>query len=452
MWRGFASLGCVVLAFSSVIAASGCGQISGATPDVSEGGVGGGDGASMQAGNRASENGGAGGSANEAGAPSDGGSGQDELAGAGGAAAEGTEAGEGCSLVHHVEVPFPITPEWFVVKSGPEFAVSDGQTFAAVSWSGQLARQSFDRDTCQTCQGTLALTALRAAAGWRLLSIDSSGPGGGPGSRAWRMDDASPPKALTLFGPEYSVFGSTVAIGRSRDGTRAVFANGNQLAAQEMRFAVLDTDGQMLAPPIALAIPSPHWDNLTIVSTEDAAAISLIAESDDPELKIWLLRELNSSGQIVFASEVSLPAGNGRPLDEYGGKVIVEDAEGYFLGLRNALGAPRVGRLRRDRPNELVVDESLIVPGVFGPGNLVGTLAGMLVFLQQESTATTAQSRFVGVPKSGGGETRTLAVTPALDLYPNPRVRLIAIEGNSLFYEFKTGDHLVIEEVTCSTE
>ena len=92
------------------------------------------------------------------------------------------------------------------MKSGVEFAVSNGLTLATASWSGELARQSFGRDTCPSCDGTFGLTALRAAAGWRLLSIDGAGEGGGPASRAWRMNDESRPDALPLFGPYFRVW------------------------------------------------------------------------------------------------------------------------------------------------------------------------------------------------------------------------------------------------------
>ena len=463
MWRRFGQLGGFVLAFSLGMSASGCGQISGAPPSLAEGGAGGLDGDLLSAGNGAeatagtsqrggsqsggSQSGGATGSPSEGGAPSGGLGGPDTVAGAGGGPTDdGTRAGEGCSLVHHVEVPFPVQTNPFVVKSGVEFAVSNGLTLATASWSGELARQSFGRDTCPGCDGRFGLTALRAAAGWRLLSIDGA-EGGGAASRAWRMNDESRPDALPLFGPYFSGLVSSFALGHSRDGTRAVFANGHQVISKEMTFALLDADGRMVAPPSTLQIPSSYWDNLTVVSTEHAAAISLITDSDDREQRIWLLRELSSSGQVTFASQVTLPAGYGGVSDGYGSDVVWEDADGYYLGLRNAAGPLRVGRLRRDHPNDLVVDERLLPPGI-----PVGTLKGMLVFLEQRSTATTKQSRFVGLPESGAGEARTLATTPVFESYPDPRVQLIALEGNSLFYAYETGDSQVIEEVACPTE
>jgi hypothetical protein len=100
--------------------------------------------------------------------------------------------------------------------------------------------------------------------------------------------------------------------------------------------------------------------------------------------------------------------------------------------------------VRRDRPNELILDESLVLPGA-----LVGTLAATLVFLEGDYVGTSARTRFVGLPKSAAGEPRTLAVTPPSENSFNPRVQLIAVERNSLFYGFQTGDKQVIEEVEC---
>jgi hypothetical protein len=291
------------------------------------------------------------------------------------------------------------------------------------------------------------LTALRAAAGWRLLSIDGAGQDGGPASRAWRMNDMSRPDTLPLFGPEFSGLVSAFALGHSRDGTRAVFANGHRVVSKELTFALLDADGRMVAPPSTLEIPSSYWNNLTVVPTEHAAAISLITDSDDRQQRIWLLRELSSSGQLIFASQVSVPAGYSGVSDGYGRDVVVEDADGYYLGLRNASGALRIGRLLRDHPNDLVLDERVLPPGI-----LVGTLKDMLVFLEQRYTATMLHSRFVGLPKSGAGEARTLATTPVFESDPNPRVQLIALEGNSLFYAYQTRDSQVVEEVACPTE
>ena len=130
MWRRFGQLGGFVLAFSLGMSASGCGQISGAPPSLAEGGAGGLDGDLLSAGNGAeatagtsqsggsqsggsqsggSQSGGATGSPSEGGAPSGGLGGPDTVAGAGGGPTDdGTRAGEGCSLVHHVEVPFPV--------------------------------------------------------------------------------------------------------------------------------------------------------------------------------------------------------------------------------------------------------------------------------------------------------------------------------------------------------
>jgi hypothetical protein len=454
----YLSIGGGVLALATGGFVFGCGLTSPADL-IDTGAEAGESGRSMQAGNAGVEAGGASGAiasaghAEHAGASGDGSGGQGMPAGAGGESAGGESAGgdsgagEGCTLVHRVEAPLPAQTrlDSLLLKSGLEFAVSDGLTLSALSWSGELARQQFDRNVCANCDGQFGLTPLRADAGWRLLSVDRAGPG--PAARAWRISDPSPPVAQPLFGPDFSGLVSAFALRASRDGKRAVFANGHRIVTQQLTFAVLDADGRVQAEPSTLEIPFSLWDYLMVVPTEHGAAISVIAESDDHQQRTWLLRELNASGELVFASQVSLPSGYG--CVNYGTRacVIVEDVDGYYLQLGGNSVATRIARLLRDRPNELVIDDSSMPPGA-----LLGTLAEMFVFLKSEYVGTTLRTAFVGLPKSGRAEPRTLAVVPDSDRDFNPRPQLIALEGNSLFYGFQTTGSQVIEEVRCAIE
>ena len=423
------------------------------TTDVSAGGSStqGGRGPVLSGGTSGHARAGAGGSAgatNHAGALSDGGGGQGAVAGAAGAPSGGTGGtGARCSLLHHLELPFPIKPysPLFVVKSGSEFGLSDGQTLGVWSWSGELARQLFEREPCvnSSCDGMFGLTPLRADSGWRLLALDRTASGAS--ARAWRMAEASLPEAVPLFGPQFSGLVSTFDLRPSRDGTRAVFANGHRLITPNVTFAALAADGRMVATELTLEIPSSAWEALTVVPTEHAGAISVIAELDDPRQRIWLLRELNSSGQLVFSSQVSLPTdyrclGGGRCQ-------IVEDAEGYSVHLGSNRGVPQIAQLRRDRPNELVIKPSLMPPG----GVLLGSLTGMFVFGEDERTETSVRTRFIGLPQSAAAEAQTLVVTPTFDRQLNPKIQLIAVGGSSLTYGFQTPTSVVLEELTCST-
>jgi hypothetical protein len=446
-------IGAALLVLAAGFFVFGCGQSMQAKPTDPEAGAGE-RGTSMQAGTAGAETrGGSGasgsaGRADFAGAAGDGIGGQGTLGGAAGQPAGGDSGvGENCSLVHHVEghLPAQTTRDSLLVKSGLEFAVTDGLTLTALAWSGELARQQFDRNVCSNCDGLFGITPLRADAGWRLLSIDRADQGAA--ARAWRISDPSPPEYQPLFGPQFSGLVSSFALRPSRDGKRAVFANGHRTITQRLTFAALDADGRVLAEPSTLEVPFSLWDYLTVVPTEHAAAVSVIAESDDHQQRIWLLRELDSSGQLVFASQVSLPPGYGCLGSGSRACVIVEDADGYYLQLGGNTVATRIGRLLRDRPSELVIDEHLVPPGA-----LVGTFAGMFVFLKGEYVGTTLHSHFVGLSKSGPAEPRTLAAIPAADRDFNPRVQLIALEGNSLFYGFQTPDSQVIEEVKCSIE
>ncbi len=275
-----------------------------------------------------------------------------------------------------------------------------------------------------------------------MLSIDRVDMGAV--DRAWRMDEPSVPEAQPLFGPSYSGLVSAFSLRPSRDATRAVFAHGYRAVTQEVTFAELDADGAMVSQAITLEVPSSSWDCLAVVPTEDAAAISLTADSEDRRQQFWLLRELNSSGELVFASQITLPTDYRALTASDGGCAVFEDADGYSVALGDGAGSRRIGRLQRDRPNELIVSESLVLPGI-----LVGTLAGTLVFSRDEWTETSHQVRFLGLPKSGTGEPRTLAVTPAtaIELYTD--VQLIFAQGKSLIYGFPTRDSQVIEEVAC---
>lgn len=422
MWLSFVRGGGCLLAVTMGVLGVGCGQISATERTAGEGGS---AGSATHGGQSGVDTGGGG---------------QATLAGAGGAS--GGEGGEGnCAVVRHVEIPFPVqSTSGLVVKSGGEFAVSNGLTLAAFSWSGELARQLFDREACASggCDALFGLTALRAESGWRLLSLDRLDQGAA--ARAWRVGDASLPEAHPLFGPEFSGLVSAFDLRPSRDGRRAVFANGHRVVTQELTYAVLDAEGQMVASPSTLALPSLFWDDLSVIPTEHAGTISVTADSDDSQQQVWLLNELSESGETVFVSRTTLPK-DYRCLRGGSGCMVVEDAEGYYIALSNMTGTKVIGRVLRDRPNELVINTDSTPPG-----SLVAATAGTLIFQTGEFSAT---PRFVGLPKSGAAEPRTLAVTPAFDLDFNPRTQLLAVVGNSLFYAFQTPDNQVIEEVEC---
>jgi len=338
-------------------------------------------------------------------------------------------------------------PATFVVKSGSEFGVSDGLTLAATSWSAELGRQLFERAACanSTCDGLFGLTMLRAASGWRLLSLDRSGPEAV--ARSWRMGDATLPEGDPLFGPEFSGLVSAFALRPSRDGKRAVFANGHRVVTREVMFAALDPDGRMVAPASTLELPSESWDDVTVVPTENAATVSVTVESADQQQRTWFLRELNSDGEVVFAPEVALPTGYRylqNALDD-GNSTIVEDTDGYYAQLVSNAGPSQIVQLRRALPNELVRNDNAPPSGA-----LVGALAETLVFRQEDWTETTTRTRFVGAPKSGVAAPRTLVVTPALNRDLNAKVHVIAVGGNSLIYSFQSEARQIIEEVACS--
>ncbi|HYP98024.1 MAG TPA: hypothetical protein VER96_05070 [Polyangiaceae bacterium] len=442
----------------SVAVSIGCGQTEDTFQPSASGTNAGGN--SAQAGQRAAAMGGASerGGAPSGGAPGGGGVSVDAGGGHGALAGEGGEAGaggtqkvtDGCSLAHHVEVPLSVQryPERQVVKSGSEFAFTDGGTLLAMSWSGQLALQQFNQNDCNNCDALFGVTALRSELGWRMVSFDRTGPNGGTGTRAWSLGDQSPPEAQPLFGPEFSGLVSEFAVGTSRDGKRAMFANGHR-GSRQVTFALIDADGRMVAPASAVAVPEHVvWNGLSIVPTEHASAISVTADSDDGNSHLWFLSELDASGQLVFSSQVTFPTELHCQMVVPDGCGIVADADGYFITLRDAAGSTRLARLLRAHPNELIFDDDWIIPAKSG---LVAVFPETLVFATDESTSTTLQTRFVGLPKSGaGGEPRSLALTPGFSGQLTPRFELITVDGNSLFYGVRTQDKLTIEELDCS--
>lgn len=376
-------------------------------------------------------NGGTGGGANEA--------------GTGGLAAGGTLGS--CSLAHRVEVPFEgsASPP-LLVKSGDEFAWVSGATLASLSWSGESARTVFEQQGCAntTCDGMFGRTAVRAEAGWRLLSVDRVDQQ--PGIRTWRAGELGVPQVERAWGPVFSGLVSSFDFRTSRDGKRALFANGQRVVSQIVMFGLLDEEGRMLAPAQPFDVGSTAWDFLTVVPTAHAAAVSVLASSHDATQRTWLLREVDSLGRDVFAAEVMLPAGYSCTTGGAGACAIVADADGYSIALGNNTGPSRIARLRRDRPNELSVDDAVVPPGI-----LVGALASTLVFRRDELLQTTVQTRFLAAPNAGATEPRLLFVTPPVESDLNARPQVIALEGNSIFYGYPTRDSLVIEEAACPT-
>lgn len=365
------------------------------------------------------------------------------VGGAGGARA----GGERCSLVHHIEVPFPFStsPQPIVVKAGSEFGLFSASTLGALSWSGESARQLFDNQACANsfCDGLFGKTVLRAEAGWRMLSADRTGPSASV--RAWRMGDPSLPEAQPLCGPDFSGLVSEFDFKPSRDGKRALFANGHRVVTQEVEFALVDAEGKMVMPAQTLELPYKLWDSLTVVPTEHGATLSVLAESEDHAQRLWLVRELDSTGQLVFATQVSLPADYSCAYGGAGACAIVEDADAYYIWLASNNGPQRVARLLRARPSELTFDENVVAPGA-----LVGVLSRTLVFRKDEYTATTAQTHFLGLPKEGAAEAQTLFVAPALDRELYVVTQVIGTEGDSIFYTYQTAKSQIIEEVACS--
>lgn len=472
-----------------VIASSGCGESSGGTGGVSNDGAGGrvsvGGGASNEAATGGVAGGpsgsdGMGGTVAAAGSSNEGVGGQRELArgggwglagatggvandaagggvgivgaGQGGAGAVGGAGGahaggERCSLVHHVEVPFPFStsPQPIVVKSGSEFGLFSASTLGVFTWAGESARQLFDQQDCanSTCDGLFGKTVLRGDTGWRMLSADRTGQTASV--RAWRMGDPSLPQAQPLCGPDFSGLVSDFDFEPSRDGKRALFANGHRVVTQKVEFALVDAEGRMVTPAQTFELPFNLWSSLTVVPTEHAATLSVVAESEDHAQRLWLLRELDPTGETVFATQVSLPADYSCAFGGAGACAIVEDAGAYYIWLASNNGPQRVARLLRTRPNELTFDENVVAPGA-----LVGVLSRTLVFQKEEYQASTIQTRFIGLPKEGAAEPQTLFVGPALDRDLYVKAFVIATEGDSIFYSYQTATSQIVEEVVCS--
>jgi hypothetical protein len=356
-------------------------------------------------------------------------------------------SGGSCSLVHHVEVPFPIqTSPPIVVRSSSEFGIFSAFTLGAISWSGELARQPFDQQACanSTCDGLFGKTVLRGDAGWRMLSADRTGPGAS--IRAWRMGNPSLPEAQPLCGPDFSGLVSEFDFKPSRDGKRALFANGHRVVTQELEFALVDAEGRTVMSAQTLELPYSLWDSLTVVPTEHAGTVSVIAESDDHAARLWVLREVDATGQVVFATQVSLPADYGCASGGAGTCAIVEDADAYYIWLGSNCGPLRVGRLQRARPDRLLIDENVVPSGA-----LVGALSRALVFRKDEYQTTTVQARFFGLPKEGAAEPHPLFVAPATDRDLNVRTEVLGTEGDSIFYGYQTATSQIIVEVTCSS-
>lgn len=456
MALGSRDFGRVVLVVGIGACLAGCGQISDGAASADDAGSGAGTGGSIEAsagrGSTArggsSESGGGAGYGHIAGGPGGGGGGQETFAGSAGEAAAGTPDGE-CVSVHRVEVQLPSggSAQPSVVKSGDEFALTDGATLVVASWARELARHEFDAQVCPSCYGLFGVTPLRAELGWRLLSIDRAARGDSVvAARARGIDDTSLAEEQPLFGPEFLGLVSAFGVRPSRDAKRALFANGHRAISQEVTFAVLDTSGRMLAAPSKLAVPFPNWMALSVVPTAHAGAISVLAESADGAERVWLLSELNASGELVFSSRVVLPPDQ-RCVAFADECAVVEDADGYYIGLRDTTGQTRIARLLRARPNELVIDQQPTPAG----GILVGAFPGTLVFLVSEQTANGTRASFVGLAKSGAGEARKLGVIPPLGTVGGYGFELIALEGRSIFYGMRSGGTQVIGELSCSS-
>ncbi len=485
---GFRTARLAVVPCLLVIASSGCGESSGGI-GASSNGAGGSVSVGGGASNEATKGGGAGGPSGSdgmggtvaaSGSPNEAAGGQRELAGGGGAGRAGAAGGaangaagggagivgaglggagavggaggahaggERCSLVHHIEVPFPFStsPQPIVVKSGSEFGLFSASTLGSLSWSGELARQLFDNQACanSTCDGLFGKTVLRGDAGWRMLSADRTGQSASV--RAWRMGDPSLPEARPLCGPDFSGLVSDFDFKPSRDGKRALFANGHRVVTPEVEFALVDAEGQMVMPAQTLELPYKLWNELTVVPNEHSATLSVLAESDDHAQRLWLLRELDSTGRIVFATQVSLPADYSCAYGGAGACAIVEDADAYYIWLASNNGPQRVARVLRARPDELTFDENVVAPGP-----LVGALSRTLVFRKDEYTATTIQTRFFGLPKEGAAEAQILFAAPALDRELYVVTQVIGTEGDSIFYSYQTATSQIVEEVACS--
>jgi hypothetical protein len=345
-----------------------------------------------------------------------------------------------CSLTRRVELSSEVSliSELKVTPSAGDFAlvgfgVGDWVAAASASWHGLLTEQRISPGL----DIVLGAGLLRGAGGEeQLIVIDRGLDAVGKGLRAtaWERGTGEALASTRLFEHEYFGQASRFAAQSSRDGTRVLFAFGNQEVDADITISVIGRNAELLgAPSRSFALAGKHWGCMRLLPTQSGGLLSVIAQSDTNAEFVWQSLELDANGEVTSEVSVALPLAvsidpQRCPLVSHGiddGAIASRDSEGvmHVVTMKHGTTVAEV---------PFSVGDSINGFGQFGTG---------FVFLRR------TDDRFYVHRVDADGA--AFPVQYQLEDPAASAAELIAIDGSALTVSYFTDSARVIEEITC---
>jgi hypothetical protein len=193
-----------------------------------------------------------------------------------------------------------------------------------------------------------------------------------------------------------------------------------------------------------MTLPSSPWDCLTVVPTDEAGAISVVARSESGTEVVWWVRELDAQSDVRFETSVLVPAGGALGYADC--PTLVESPEGFHAQWVRADEASVIATVARDSgPGAAPV----LFESAASPGSLQGILHGDFLF---RASPGAARQGFVRLNREGepAGSPIALPEIPESTLEQRRALpSVIEVKGAVVALSYELESARVFEELDC---
>jgi hypothetical protein len=196
-----------------------------------------------------------------------------------------------------------------------------------------------------------------------------------------------------------------------------------------------------------MTLPSLPWECLSVVPTDEAGAISVVARTESASEVVWSVRELDAEANVRFETSARIPAGDA--LGYAGCPAVIESPEGFHAQWVSDDGAAVTATLARDAGAG--APAALSVAGV-NPGALQAVYQGKFLF---RATLDDGQRGFVRLNQDGesAGPPIVLPALPESTLeHRRALPSVLRVKAGKLDVSYELESSRVFEQLDCGGE